>query len=213
MKPIIHFREQGEPYTLHLPIPGHYNVWNSIGAVLLARRRGIPYDTIAEAIASFPGVPGRFQKFEHPSGAVVVVDYAHTPDGLLQCLETIRAMKPKRILHIFGFRGNKDDSKWGVMLNISNRYCGKTILTFDDRNGVPKEKILQSYQSFSGRCEVIEDRTMAISHAWEVVKKGDWIVITGKGPEPYTEPFILSTSSDIETIRVLSERVTPQNKL
>lgn len=203
--PTIRFKEHGVQHLLHLPIPGHYNVWNAMGAVLLARRRGIPYDTIAEAVASFPGVPGRFQKFEHPSGAVIVVDYAHTPDGLIQCFETVRAMTPKRIIHIFGFRGKKDDSKWDFMLNISTRYSDKTILTFDDRNGVPGEKILGKYQNYSGRCEIIEDRTMAISYAWGIVENGDWILITGKGPEPYTEPFRLLTSSDIETVCLLKE--------
>lgn len=205
--PVISFREEGELHSLQLPLPGIYNVWNALSAVALARRKGISYETISEAMgSSFPGVPGRFQRFRHPNGALAVIDYAHTPDGLHQCLSTVSSFSPRRLIHIFGFRGGKDNSKWEEMLKASNTYADETVLTLDDLNGVALETMNEWYQRLRNKkTTVILDRTKAIAYALERSGEGDFIVVTGKGPEPYKESFSLPSISDIETLTLLSE--------
>lgn len=205
-KPRILVRFEGRVRSFRLPLPGTYNAYNALQALLLAVRMGVPYEQAVEGLTSFPGVSGRFQTFPHPEGGVAVVDYAHTPDGLRQCLEAVRALKPSRIVHIFGFRGGKDDSKWDGMVKTSKSLSDRTILTFDDRNGMPKTDLLAWYSRYANAQDVVEDRTLAISLIWDSMGPGDWMVITGKGPERYKETFRLPSDSDIETLRLLSNK-------
>lgn len=206
MEPVFQLRENETIHTIKLSIPGLHNIWNAMGAVLLARRKAIPFPVIVEALALFPGVPGRLETYRHPNGALIIIDYAHTPDGLLHCLEAVNVHKPSRLVHIFGFRGGRDESKWEVMLQISRRYCDETILTLDDLNGVSYEQMLDRYKRFEqAGTSVIGDRTLAIAHAWTFAKPGDCIVVTGKGPETYPMSFVLPTNSDSDTIHYLQD--------
>lgn len=196
------------PVRFLLPLPGVYNVWNAMAAVLIARSRGVSPERIADELRRFPGVPGRLETYAHPRGALLIVDYAHTPDGLLQCLHAVKAYAPKRLTHIFGFRGGKDEAKWKTMLKLSRRYSDRTVLTFDDLNHVPAETMLERYRSLDHSEEdILADRTMALEEAWNTAAPGDCILITGKGPEPYKENFRLKTGSDPETIRFLQQRL------
>lgn len=203
--PTIVVREREQIYSLNVSVPGNHNVWNAMSAIAVARRKGISFHVISEAMGTFPGVPGRFQSFQHPKGARVIVDYAHTPDGLIQCLTTARSYKPRRLVHIFGFRGGKDDSKWENMLEISNAYADETVLTLDDLNGVSIDTMLEWYRKLQNvNTAVVSDRTEAIADSWDRVGQEDCIVITGKGPEPYQSQFNMSSRSDIETVNLLS---------
>jgi UDP-N-acetylmuramoyl-L-alanyl-D-glutamate--2,6-diaminopimelate ligase len=207
LQPVFHVRENGNIQTLKLQFPGMHNVWNAMAAVLLARRKDISFSVISEALASFPGVPGRLENYHHPNGALFVVDYAHTPDGLLQCLKAMNVYKPKRLVHIFGFRGDRDESKWEVMLRVSKRYCDQTILTLDDLNTIEYDSMLRRYNLLRGiTTTVIADRTLALAHVWEQASHGDCIVVTGKGREAYQSSFELPANSDSETILLLQER-------
>ncbi|MED1646132.1 hypothetical protein P4U99_23580 [Brevibacillus agri] len=90
------------------------------------------------------------------------------------------------------------------MLEVSRQYCDETVLTLDDVNGEPYEKILGWYHRLKqANISVIADRTLTIKHAWEQANRGDCIVVTGKGPEMYQIPFELPTCSDLDTIHYL----------
>jgi UDP-N-acetylmuramoyl-L-alanyl-D-glutamate--2,6-diaminopimelate ligase len=183
---------------------------NAMAAILLSRRMNIPFTVISNALASFPGVPGRLETYRHPNGAHIIIDYAHTPDGLLQCLQTMSIYKPQRLVHIFGFRGNRDESKWKKMVEISRIYCDQTILTLDDLNGVSSENMLRLYEVYhQGGTQILADRTLAIQYAWNQSKPGDCIVITGKGTEKYQSSFKLPSDSDSSTIKYLQEKSSP----
>ncbi|KIL34265.1 hypothetical protein SD71_21295 [Cohnella kolymensis] len=196
-------------YEIKMPLPGMYNAWNAAAAWLTARRMGIEPAVIQEALRGFPGVPGRFEVYPHPRGAKFVVDYAHTPDGFQQFLRTLHLHKPKRIIHIFGFRGRGDPSKRRLMLEISAAWSDLIILTLDNLQGVPAESMTAELQELAkqlGRhlAVVIEDRTKAIQYAWNRVSQGDYVAITGKGREPYEKPFALPCRTDQHTIEYLS---------
>ncbi|MBN2981803.1 glutamate ligase domain-containing protein [Cohnella algarum] len=195
-------------YHANMGMPGIYNAWNATAAWLTADSAGIDSSLIQRALRDFPGVPGRFEVYDHPRGAQFIVDYAHTPDGLDQFLETLNALKSNRIIHIFGFRGNGDPSKRRIMLAHSLKWSDTILLTLDDLKGIDPRKHLEELRALAaeagrGRCIVMEDRTQAIAFAWHHVQKGDFVAITGKGREPYEQTFALPSASDSETIQYL----------
>jgi UDP-N-acetylmuramoyl-L-alanyl-D-glutamate--2,6-diaminopimelate ligase len=207
INPVFEVRESNEIHRLNLSISGLHNIWNAMAAILFARRNSIPFSVIAGALSSFPGVPGRLETYLHPNGAHVVIDYAHTPDGLEQCLQAVKATNPLRLVHVFGFRGRRDSSKWETMMDISTTLCDETILTLDDLNDVPYDQMMSHYEQFKqvGLAAVIPDRTLAIQEAWNQLESRDCLVITGKGPENYQTSFELPTQSDPDTILYLQQ--------
>lgn len=201
-------KQGGKHYKMALPIPGVHNAWNALAAWLTASRMGIEPDVIIKALTVFPGVPGRFEIFKHPSDAQFIVDYAHTPDGFHHLLRTIHSRKNNRVIHIFGFRGNGDPTKREQMIKISVEHNDLLILTLDDLKGANEKEMLKEMQNLANRygenkCFIIEDRTKAIEYAWKKVKKGDVVTITGKGRECYEQVYSLPSKSDTETIEYL----------
>lgn len=195
-------------YSLTYPSPGLHNVYNAAMAFLTALKIGIDPETIISALKSFQGVPGRFEMFSHPKGATFIIDYAHTKDAVEFCLQAAHEHEASGIKHIFGFRGDRDKSKREPMVQASARLSDEFILTFDDLNGVDDEEMVAElkrlntkYGEKKGR--IIPDRTLAIQYAWENAQDGEWILITGKGPEEYKTIYQLPASSDKETLQYL----------
>lgn len=204
-QPAFQVREGHTISTFVLPLPGKHNVMNAMAAILTARRQHIPMASAAMALSVFPGVPGRHEIIHHPSGARFIIDYAHTPDGLEHCLQSVHSYAPRRLMHVFGFRGGRDESKWGAMLEISQAYSHQTILTSDDLNGVSPAQMEARYRPYAGASVEIQlDRTEALQQLWEQADPGDCILITGKGPEAYKQDFKLGTRTDRETLELLS---------
>jgi UDP-N-acetylmuramoyl-L-alanyl-D-glutamate--2,6-diaminopimelate ligase len=202
---VFELSEGAKMYTVSLHLYGLHNVWNASLAFAAARRMGVNENQIIHSLQSFPGTPGRFETYQHPVGATFVVDYAHTPDAVFHCLQTMKQAGAKRIIHIFGFRGKGDPSKRKEMVAISSQSGDMFILTLDDLNGLSIDEMKLELQHLNelngkGNGKVIEDRTLAIRYAWENVQKDDWVLITGKGPEKYDQSFVLPTDSDKNTI-------------
>ncbi|RSD28276.1 UDP-N-acetylmuramoyl-L-alanyl-D-glutamate--2,6-diaminopimelate ligase [Mesobacillus subterraneus] len=204
----------GVLYSLTFPSPGQHNVYNAAMAFLTAVKIGIKPDVIIEALKTFPGVPGRFEMIPHPEGATFIVDYAHTEDAIEYCLHAAKEHEAVKINHIFGFRGERDKTKREHMIKTSAAMSDEFILTFDDLNGVSEEEMIKELQELNDRFgmnkgRVIADRTKAIRTAWETAKKGEWVLITGKGPEEYQSMYELPTTSDKGTLQYLQKM---QNK-
>lgn len=195
-------------YAVTFPSPGLHNVYNAAMAFLTAVKIGIRPEVVSAALKSFPGVPGRFEMISHPEGATFIVDYAHTEDAIEYCLQAAKEHNAAKIKHIFGFRGDRDKSKREPMVKASAMLSDEFILTFDDLNGVPPEEMLKELQQLndkfgSNKGRIITDRTLAIQMAWENAKNGEWVLITGKGPEKYQTNYELPASSDKETLLYL----------
>lgn len=193
--------------NLKLNILGKHNILNAAMAFLTASKIGISPEEILQALELFPGVPGRFEMFQHPKGATIVVDYAHTADAFNHCLQTAKEEGANRIFHIFGFRGNRDISKRGGMVNVSKEISDVHILTFDDLNDVSYEEMEEALNVLSQGGYIIPDRTLAIKQVLEDASSGDWVCITGKGAEKYQQEFEIPTTSDIETVQFLIEQL------
>ncbi|RFU70974.1 UDP-N-acetylmuramoyl-L-alanyl-D-glutamate--2,6-diaminopimelate ligase [Peribacillus saganii] len=195
-------------YSMSLPFPGEHNVYNASMAFATAKQLGIPAVNIIQALESFPGVPGRFEMFPHPAGATFVVDYAHTEDAIEYCLKTAKNLGAEQVTHIFGFRGDRDTTKREHMVQASARNSDRRILTLDDLNGVPQEEMIEQLEALcrvidSENSEIIYDRTLAIRKAWKTASPGEWVLVTGKGREPYKQAFTLPSLSDKDTLSFL----------
>ncbi len=210
-------QDYGEEYQIQMKIPGKHNLLNALGSYICARDMGFSPGEVISALEKFEGAPGRFEEILTPIGAKVIIDYAHTPDGLSHALETATYCINNDLYHIFGFRGNRDCSKRKEMVEISQKYCHHVFLTLDDLNGIEKERMVKELFELSypyANVSVIEDRTEAISQTLDLLQKGDGLIITGKGPEKYKERYNYPTLTDKETVlRFLQDSIIYDEKI
>ena len=190
------------------PMPGIHNMENTLMAYVTSRVLGLEKKDIRAALGQFPGVDGRFELTKTENDVSILIDYAHTPDAVLHLLTTVKQLGAKRIIHIFGFRGNRDSSKWPEMLFQSSHLSDRYILTMDDLNSMSYVEMLTTLHSLNKeygnqKGYIVPDRTCAIKLAIEQGCLGDYIVITGKGHEMYQQTYQLETQSDRETVNHL----------
>ncbi|SJZ62934.1 UDP-N-acetylmuramoyl-L-alanyl-D-glutamate--2,6-diaminopimelate ligase [Garciella nitratireducens] len=170
-------------------IPGIFSVYNAMTAIIVALLEKVPISIIKEALEKTPAVPGRFEVINTHTPYSVIIDYAHTPDGLENVLKTIRSFAKNRIISVFGCGGNRDKTKRPIMGEIGGTYSDLCILTSDNpRNEDPLtiiQDILPGIQKTNCPYQVIENRKEAIKRALEMAQKDDVILIAGKGHETY----------------------------
>jgi UDP-N-acetylmuramoyl-L-alanyl-D-glutamate--2,6-diaminopimelate ligase len=175
---------------IYLPMPGLFNIYNSMAAFASAFALGIGIDQITEGLKNARQVDGRFEKVDCPSEFGVYVDYAHTPDALKKILEEIKTITRKKTIVVFGCGGDRDRTKRAEMGKIAADIADSYIVTADnprtenpDRinrdivSGIPEDK--------STNLIVETDRKKAIYMALEMASPGDSVLIAGKGHETY----------------------------
>jgi UDP-N-acetylmuramoyl-L-alanyl-D-glutamate--2,6-diaminopimelate ligase len=175
-----------------LPTVGRFNVANALAAAGGAIQLGIDTKTIAKGLGSFRPQPGRMQSVDYGQPFGVIIDFAHTPDALLNLLQTAREVTGKgKIITVFGCGGDRDKGKRPLMGKISGELSDETILTDDNpRSEDPKTILEEIYLgclevSDSKNISKINSRTDAINHALKKAKLGDTVLIAGKGHENY----------------------------
>jgi UDP-N-acetylmuramoyl-L-alanyl-D-glutamate--2,6-diaminopimelate ligase len=177
---------------LHLHLTGYFNVYNSLGVLTAALELGIDLDRIKRGLETTTGVPGRFEKIVDPlSDFTVIVDYAHTPDGLENILNTGRRLNPRRLLLVFGCGGDRDRTKRPVMGALAARLADYTIITSDNPRSEEPEQILREIErgfweaNPDGQYLLEVDRAAAIRRIIATAQTGDLVLIAGKGHENY----------------------------
>ncbi|MCM3389342.1 UDP-N-acetylmuramoyl-L-alanyl-D-glutamate--2,6-diaminopimelate ligase (plasmid) [Ureibacillus chungkukjangi] len=215
-KSVISIEESNETIHFSMPMTGVHNLYNFVMAYRVAQLLGIQKEDVINSLRNFKGVKGRFEILKLQNDVTVVVDYAHTANAVFYCLNTAKQHGAKRVTHIFGFRGNRDESKRKEMITISSELSNQFILTFDDLNSVTIPEMIQTLKDLNNlygnqKGLVIPDRTLAIKWAIEQSKPVDWIIITGKGHEDYNQKFTLPTSSDEKTVLYLTEEFNKTN--
>jgi UDP-N-acetylmuramoyl-L-alanyl-D-glutamate--2,6-diaminopimelate ligase len=169
------------------PLPGRFNVHNVLGAVAVARALGVAPSTIEAALPGAGRVPGRFEPVDEGQPFAVLVDYAHTPDGLDNVLRAARELAPGRVICVFGAGGDRDRSKRPRMGAIAARLADVVIVTSDNpRSEDPEEIIAQIVAGIPGaeaRVQTLVDRRAAIERALALAEPSDVVVIAGKGHE------------------------------
>ncbi len=168
---------------------GGFTVYNSLCAAACAVELGLPIKQVATAIAELPGVKGRAEVVPCNLGFTIIIDYAHTPDGLKNILTTFRECEKNRLTVVFGCGGDRDKTKRPVMGSVAARYADFVIVTSDNpRSEEPSEIIKDILVGMDGTTtpyKVIENRIEAIKYAVETASKDDIIVLAGKGHETY----------------------------
>lgn len=200
---------QGE-IKVESPLAGRFNVYNTLGAIAAMEAVGAPLPILLKALAAFPGVPGRFETPETGRLFSVVIDYAHTPDGLENILQSVAGFKKGRLLTVFGCGGNRDALKRPIMGAIAARLSDFVFVTSDNpRFEEPEAIIAQITAGMAGytNYEACPDRTLAIDKALHAAREGDVVVIAGKGDEPYQEIRGVKTPySDRDAVREILQK-------
>lgn len=171
---------------------GEFNLENIAAAVAFARSQNIDWDTIKQAVEAFDGVPGRLE-FVQKTPFAVVIDYAHTPDSLEKVYQTLKPkttkLKTNNLICVLGAAGGgRDMWKRPVMGEIAAKYCDSIILTNEDPFDEDPQEIIDEIEAGilnHGKKKVkkIIDRREAIRTAVRAAKRGDSVIITGKGSE------------------------------
>jgi len=187
-----------------LKMLGFFNVYNALASATVCSLLGVKSEKIIKGLNEFKGVSGRLEKV-YSNDFDVVIDYAHTPDGLNKTLLALRPFVSGRLICVFGCGGNRDASKRQIMGEISGSLADFTIITSDNpRYEEPMEIISQIEQGVRNKTRhylMIEDREDAIKHALNIGESGDVILIAGKGSEKYQEILgVKRLCSDKETV-------------
>lgn len=177
---------------VRLRLIGKFNVYNALAALGAAFCEGIPPDRAIASLESVTGVPGRAEAVDEGQPFAVVVDYAHTPDGLENILRTVRELTEKRVICVFGCGGDRDRTKRPLMGKIAAELADALIVTSDNpRTEDPLailrdiEAGLKEAQTSPDRYVLQPDRRAAIEKAVEMAGPGDVVLIAGKGHETY----------------------------
>lgn len=204
----------GMPLAITLPMLGEYNQMNALGALAATSILGVPLQYAQEGLEHMPNVEGRFDAINLGDHGLAIIDYAHTPDGLQNILESVRGFCKGSVISVFGCGGNRDAGKRPIMGEISARYADFTVLTSDNpRYENPADIVLQieegmqnvGAQNYAKRL----DRQEAISLAVRLAKKDDVVVISGKGAENYIDAMGKKTPySDYESVEKALQTVT-----
>lgn len=180
-------RATWEGIELRVPFGGRFNLVNALAAAQSARLLGVDPATSAAGIAAAGPVAGRFESVDVGQPFHVVVDYAHTPDGLEQVLRAAREIAGQgRVLVVFGAGGDRDHSKRAPMGEVAARLADRVVLTSDNpRSESPSAIIEDVLTGISDRSHVLvePDREAAIAAAIADARRGDVVVVAGKGHE------------------------------
>ena len=168
---------------------GKFSVYNSLCAAVCAGALGFSLDEIADALAGLQGVKGRAEVVPTGKDFTVIIDYAHTPDGLANILSTFKELKNGRLVCLFGCGGDRDATKRPIMGSIASKLSDFVIVTSDNpRSEEPSDiinDILSGMKEYKTPYIVIENRTEAVKYAVQNARTGDIIVLAGKGHETY----------------------------
>jgi len=185
--------KDGPVYAVNLGIGGLFNVQNALAAIGATRCRGVGIEAVQNGLEGLANVPGRFELVPTSGRDFhVLVDYAHTPDGLENVLRSARALNPRRLVCVFGCGGNRDRTKRPIMGRIAAQLADRVIVTSDNPRKEDPDSIIGEIVSGidnedgKAKMRVEADRRLAIRIAvHEEARPGDLIVIAGKGHETY----------------------------
>ncbi|MFW5873175.1 MAG: UDP-N-acetylmuramoyl-L-alanyl-D-glutamate--2,6-diaminopimelate ligase [Bacillota bacterium] len=187
----VEYELKNEKFILNMS--GKFNVYNAISASAVMLGYNIGINSLVEAVRNFDGVPGRFEYIDNDADITVLVDYAHTPAGIKNVLNSINEFKNNKITAVFGCGGDRDKEKRPEMGIIGYELADKIILTSDNPRSEVPDKIIQDIEEgiikkYPGaKYEKETDRARAINSAIMRAEENDIIIIFGKGHETYQE--------------------------
>ncbi|TDT69715.1 UDP-N-acetylmuramoylalanyl-D-glutamate--2,6-diaminopimelate ligase [Hypnocyclicus thermotrophus] len=177
-------------YIIETKLLGKFNLYNILCAIGISLKLNIPIDLIIDSIKKMNVVPGRCESIDIGQNFSIILDYAHTPDGLINILDTLHDMKKNRIITLFGAGGDRDKTKRPLMAKAATKYSDYIIITSDNPRTEEPDLIIDDIET--GLKEInfknytkITDRRDAIKYAIDIAKENDIILLAGKGHETY----------------------------
>ena len=181
-----------EEYKFEIELVGEYNLYNVLGCIASALSLGVKIDFIVKKLQEMPSVPGRFETKKNNLEARIVVDFAHTDDGLLNIGKTLKQITDNQVITIFGAGGDRDHDKRPKMAKAATEFSDYIILTSDNPRTENPVKILADIEKGLiaekypfDKYIIIADREKAIRYGMRLLQKGDSLLIAGKGHETY----------------------------
>lgn len=174
-----------------LPLTGRFNVSNALCALAICRALGLPLDHAARGLAKARGLRGRMQVLDAGQPFAIVIDFAHTPDGLEKVLSELRPLTQGRLLTVFGAPGDRDASKRPLMGEAVGKLSDEFVITTDDPRHENVEEISESIAAGAEKAgrrrgedfQLIVDRREAIREVLSRARPGDTVLLAGKGHE------------------------------
>ena len=197
-------------------LPGKFNIYNMTAAISAAYLLGISLEDIQNGVANLENIAGRFERPVENLPFEVIVDYAHTPDGLEKLLEAAKAITKERTILVFGACGNRDRAKRPLMGEIAKRLADRVILTDEENYTEDAAQIRREIAAGMGKklpasVEEIPDRHEAIEKAMRIAGKGDTVLITGLGHEVYRIIDGEKTAwNDSEVVCEIAKQIFPE---
>ena len=202
----------GRVFKAVSPLVGFHNVYNALGALAVMESLGFSLEKTVPTLAAFRGVPGRLEKVDLGQDFSVLIDFAHTPDGLENVLGSLLPYKKGKLILVFGCGGDRDRGKRPKMGAIAGRLCDQVYVTSDNpRSEDPREIARQICEGFAEPFKnfiVVTDRHKAVRQALMAARKGDIVLLAGKGHEKtqVLKDRVLPFSDREEAEKVLSGR-------
>jgi UDP-N-acetylmuramoyl-L-alanyl-D-glutamate--2,6-diaminopimelate ligase len=183
---------EGKELEVSVPIPGRFTVCNTLTVLGIVKALGVDLQQAVKVLSKVEGVKGRIEVVPTPGKPyTVLIDYAHTPDGLDNVLRSVRDFCKGRLIAVFGCGGDRDPIKRPIMGRIGVELSDLAIITSDNPRTEDPDAIIRDIvagvEPAMGAYEVIADRRKAIEHAMDIGRKNDIIVLAGKGHETYQE--------------------------
>lgn len=169
-------------------IPGRFSVYNCLAAAAAAYVEGIDKHSIKDGIHNL-GVPGRSEVVDIDKPYTVIVDYAHTPDGLINILNAVRQYAKGRVITVFGCGGDREKEKRPIMGEAAGKLSDYCIITSDNPRSEEPNSIIKQVEEGINRTDCdyicIENRRDAIKYALTIAEQHDIVLLAGKGHETY----------------------------
>ena len=179
--------DEREHVETHVPIPGDFSLYNALAALTAMKLLGVPLPESAAALRDCRGVRGRCEVVPTGTACTVLIDYAHTPDGLKSILETVCSFAQERVLIVFGCGGDRDRTKRARMGRIAAALADVVVLTSDNPRTEPPyailHDVLEGMRGSRTPFAVLENRREAIGWALDHAGPGDVVLLAGKGHE------------------------------
>lgn len=184
-------RIEGDEYRIETHLPGQFNVYNALAAIGVGRAIGLTKQQVEQGIASLDGVEGRMTRVDEGQDFSVIVDYAHTPDSFRKIFEEVKPLTEGQLIVVFGSAGRRDEKKRAAQGKVAGKYCDIVIASEEDDRDIDGQEILAQIASGAeeaGKTKnkdlfLIHDRFEAVEYAMRTAKKGDMVLLLGKGHE------------------------------
>ena len=174
---------------IHCPIPGKFTLYNVLAAMAIAICEEVPLKIIAKALKNMPTVPGRIERIRVDTPYQVIIDFAHSPDGLQNIICSLKETVEGRLITLFGCGGDRDKTKRPIMGKIAGDLSDYCIVTSDNPRSEDPDKIIEDILDGVKETQcpyiAITDRREAIKFALTMAKEKDIILLAGKGHETY----------------------------